>query len=280
MAAVAVRIAQKSGRRARAGLFEAATASVFWVCGRREESAARGSSSEGRSRSGLCRGVALALLVILPYRGPRRGSRARFPEDTSVQFMYLPTLRALFSLDIPTPDATAAIQALHIASATISRLVVSASSDGSAALFHLCARTSVPCSTSTHRIRRGVPEDLDHRSIVLVDPMDAMARLQLRRALALAGETPRRKPPTTILLRRGRTPTPRYRWSRRHARNPPGCHRRRIPDSQLRRSSSEMMTIRSITASRGRSGSRVLALYHGPSSHDGRDPAYPGTGSE
>jgi DNA-binding SARP family transcriptional activator len=29
---------------------------------------------------------------------------------------------------------------------------------------------------------------LDHRSVVLVDPMDAMARLQLARALALAGD--------------------------------------------------------------------------------------------
>jgi predicted Zn-dependent protease len=29
---------------------------------------------------------------------------------------------------------------------------------------------------------------LDHRSIVLVDPMDAMARVQLARALALSGD--------------------------------------------------------------------------------------------
>ena len=29
---------------------------------------------------------------------------------------------------------------------------------------------------------------LDHRSIVLVDPMDAMARLQLARALVLSGD--------------------------------------------------------------------------------------------
>jgi DNA-binding SARP family transcriptional activator len=34
---------------------------------------------------------------------------------------------------------------------------------------------------------------LDHRSIVLVDPMDAMARLQLARALALAGDTAKAK---------------------------------------------------------------------------------------
>jgi tetratricopeptide (TPR) repeat protein len=34
---------------------------------------------------------------------------------------------------------------------------------------------------------------LDHRSIVLVDPVDAMARLQLARALALSGDTVKAK---------------------------------------------------------------------------------------
>ena len=34
---------------------------------------------------------------------------------------------------------------------------------------------------------------LDHRSIVLVDPIDAMARLQLARALALSGDTAKAK---------------------------------------------------------------------------------------
>lgn len=34
---------------------------------------------------------------------------------------------------------------------------------------------------------------LDHRSIVLVDPMDALARLQLARALALSGDSVKAK---------------------------------------------------------------------------------------
>jgi len=34
---------------------------------------------------------------------------------------------------------------------------------------------------------------LDHRSMTIVDPMDAMARLQLARALALAGDTAKAK---------------------------------------------------------------------------------------
>jgi hypothetical protein len=34
---------------------------------------------------------------------------------------------------------------------------------------------------------------VDHRSIVLVDPMDALARLQLARALALTGDVAKAK---------------------------------------------------------------------------------------
>ena len=41
---------------------------------------------------------------------------------------------------------------------------------------------------------------LDHRSIVLVDPMDAMARLQLARALVLSGDTVKAKSTYNDLL--------------------------------------------------------------------------------
>jgi len=41
---------------------------------------------------------------------------------------------------------------------------------------------------------------VDHRNIVLVDPMDAMARLQLARALALSGDTVKAKSAYSDLL--------------------------------------------------------------------------------
>ncbi len=41
---------------------------------------------------------------------------------------------------------------------------------------------------------------LNHRSIVLVDPMDAMARLQLARALVLSGDTVKAKSAYNDLL--------------------------------------------------------------------------------
>src|SRR5689334_20727900 len=47
---------------------------------------------------------------------------------------------------------------------------------------YLAARQPAAAAAEFQRI-------LDHRSIVLVDPMDAMARLQLARALALLGDT-------------------------------------------------------------------------------------------
>jgi DNA-binding SARP family transcriptional activator len=53
-------------------------------------------------------------------------------------------------------------------------------------LAYLAARQPTAAAAEFQRI-------LDHRSIVLVDPMDAMARLQLARALALSGDTVKAK---------------------------------------------------------------------------------------
>jgi eukaryotic-like serine/threonine-protein kinase len=53
-------------------------------------------------------------------------------------------------------------------------------------LAYLAARQPAQAAVEFQRI-------LDHRSIVLVDPMDAFARLQLARALALAGENEQAK---------------------------------------------------------------------------------------
>jgi hypothetical protein len=104
--------------------------------------------------------------------------------------MYLPTLRALFSLNTPTPDATAALQALQAASRydlALGRIGFVGRFGGLYPIYvrglaYLAARQPAEAAAEFRRI-------LDHRSIVLVDPLDAMARLQLARALAGAGET-------------------------------------------------------------------------------------------
>jgi len=192
MSAVPVEISQRAGRRERAGLFEAGRA--VWEALYGNVAAARQSASKalalGTGRDvDYAAAFALALSGDLPRSRALAGDLAReFPEDTSVQFMHLPTLRALFSLS--ADDPAAAIQALQIAS----RYDLALGGVGFIGHFgglypiyvrgvaYLAARQPTEAAAEFQRI-------LDRRSITLVDPMDALARLQLARALALSGDT-------------------------------------------------------------------------------------------
>ena len=145
---------------------------------------------------------ALALAGDLPQSRTLAQKLARkFPEDTSVQSMYLPALRALFSLNLPTPDVAAATQALQTASRydlAIGRIGVVARYGGLYPMYvrglaYLAAQKPAEGAGEFQRI-------VDHRSMVLVDPMDALARLQLARALALSGDTVKAKSAYSNLL--------------------------------------------------------------------------------
>jgi serine/threonine protein kinase/tetratricopeptide (TPR) repeat protein len=189
--AVAVDIAQRSGRRERAALFD--TAPAAWEALYGNTAAAR---QKVTTVLDLARGrdVDYAAAFALSLSGDVARSRAladdlakNFPEDTSVQYLYLPTLRAMYSLN--AHDPAAAIHALQ----TAARYDLALGGIGFIGRFgglypiyvrglaHLAARQPVEAAGEFQRI-------LDHRSIVLVDPMDAMARLQLARALVLAGD--------------------------------------------------------------------------------------------
>ena len=162
MSAVAVEIAQQSGRRERAGLFEAARA--VWEAFYGNAAAARQSATKalelGRGREvDYAAAFALALSGDLPQSRALAEDLAReFPEDTSVQFMYLPTLRALFSLN--THDPAAAIQALQIASRydlALGRVGFIGRFGG---LYPIYVRGhGVPRGPSARRSRRRVPAD-------------------------------------------------------------------------------------------------------------------------
>ena len=214
MADGAVRIAQKSGRRERAGLFEGGTA--VWEAFYGNAAAARRSATRALELGRGGREVDYAAAFALALAGDLPKSRAlaevlerEFPEDTSVQFMYLPTLRALFSLNTPTPDAAAAIQALQTASRydlALGRVGFIGRFGGLYPIYvrglaHLAARQPAEAAAEFQRI-------LDHRSMVLVDPMDAMARLQLARALALSGDTVKAKSAYNDLLTRWKNADP------------------------------------------------------------------------
>jgi tetratricopeptide (TPR) repeat protein len=177
-------------------LFEAARA--VWEAFYGNAAAARQSATKALEL-GRGREVDYAAAFALALSGDPRRSRAlaedlarEFPEDTSVQFMYLPTLRALFSLN--THDPAAAIQALQVAS-RYDRALGGVGFIGRfgglypiyvRGLSYLAALQPTAAAIEFQRI-------LAHRSIVLVDPMDAMARLHLARAWALSGDNAKAK---------------------------------------------------------------------------------------
>jgi serine/threonine protein kinase/tetratricopeptide (TPR) repeat protein len=201
--AVAVEIAQRAGQGERAGLFEAGRA--VWEAFYGNAAAARKSASKalalGRGRDvDYAAAFALALSGDLPQSRRLAEDLAReYPESTFVQSMYLPTLRALSSLN--AHDPAAAIQALQSAS----RYDLALGGVGFIGRFgglypiyvrgmaYLAARQPAEAVGEFQRI-------VDHRSIVLVDPMDALARLQLARALALSGDTVKAKSAYNDLL--------------------------------------------------------------------------------
>jgi hypothetical protein len=111
----------------------------------------------------------------------------RFPEDTSVRFSYLPTLRALLSLNGHEPAA--AIQQLQASS----RFDFAMTGIGFNGLFGALGTVYVRglAYLAAHQPAQAVTEFrkfLDHPGVALVDPMGAMARLQLARALVLSGD--------------------------------------------------------------------------------------------
>jgi eukaryotic-like serine/threonine-protein kinase len=115
---VAVDIARRSGRRERAALFDAATAVWEAFYGNAAAAGQKATTALDLARG---RDVDYAAAFALILSGDVARSRALFddlaknlPEDTSVQYLYLPTLRALYSLT--AHDPTAAIHALQAAS--------------------------------------------------------------------------------------------------------------------------------------------------------------------
>lgn len=115
-----------------------------------------------------------------------------YPEDTFVQFMYLPTLRALFALK--SRDPAAAIEALQVASRYDLHTNGVAYIGRFGALYPIYVHgLAYLASGQPNEAAAEFQRILDHQSIVLVDPMGALARLQLARALALSANTVKAK---------------------------------------------------------------------------------------
>jgi hypothetical protein len=119
----------------------------------------------------------------------------RLPEDTRAQFIYAPTLRALLALNHSQPP-----KALELLQTTVPYELGSPNNSGSEFLLgsgslypvyvrglaYLAAHQGAAAAGEFQKI-------LDHRGIVLSDPIGALAHLQLGRAYALAGDKTKAK---------------------------------------------------------------------------------------
>ncbi len=128
----------------------------------------------------------------------------RFPEDTSVRFSYLPTLRALAALR--SNDPSRAIELLRPAATyEFAQPGISFYGAGGVAfgamyptyvrgLSYLALRKAAEAAAEFQKI-------LEHPGVVLEDPMGALARLQLARAWTMAGDVGKAKAAYEELLR-------------------------------------------------------------------------------
>jgi len=114
----------------------------------------------------------------------------RLPEDTSVQFTYVPTLGALLALNHSQPSK--AVELLQTAIPYEGGSPIEGGSEfllGAGNLYpayvrglaYLAAHRGAEAAAEFQKI-------LDHRGLVICDPVGALAHLQLGRAYALSGD--------------------------------------------------------------------------------------------
>jgi hypothetical protein len=163
-----------------------------------------GNAEEARRRSTLAlarsagRDVQYGAALAFAYVGDDGRARAladdlgkRFPEDTLVQFNYLPTLRA--KLAVSRGNAVEAIENLR-AAAPYELGQTTSSTYGWTALYSVFVRGET--YLAAHQGNEAAAEFqkiLAHRGIVVNQPIGALAHLQLGRAFALAGNKTKAK---------------------------------------------------------------------------------------
>ncbi len=132
----------------------------------------------------------------------------RFPEDTTVQQIYVPVIRAQVALNNHDPST-----AIHILQTSVAYELGSGLYPAYVrGLAYLAANQGVEAGGEFQKI-------LDHRGVVLNDPSGALAHLGLARAYALQGDTAKARAaskdfPHPLEGRRPRHSRPRRRQSR------------------------------------------------------------------
>ena len=138
-------------------------------------------------------GVVLALQGDLVRSQPLIDDLARrFPEDTSVRFTYLPTLRALQSLYRGEPAR--AVEQLQVSIPYEVATPRSATHGNFGAMYPVYFRGEAYLAQKQgQQAAAEFSKILSHRGVVGYDPVGALARLQLARAYALSGDRDKAK---------------------------------------------------------------------------------------
>lgn len=192
----AIALAQQIDHREKAALYETAAAAC-------EAHFGNGSAAKQRARAALKigkgRDVEYAAAFALAVAGDFSGAKIladdlekRFPEDTPVQFEYLPTLGALFALARNEPSK--AIELLQPSLAYDFAVPGTAFAANFGSLYPAYVRGEA--YLAAHRGAEAAAEFqkiLDHRGVVGADPVGALAHLQLGRAFALLGDKTKAK---------------------------------------------------------------------------------------
>jgi tetratricopeptide (TPR) repeat protein len=189
-------LAKQAGKRETAGIYEAAAAVCDAVYGRTAEARKRAHAALELSKG---RDVEYGAAFALAVAGDSAASQAladdlkkRFPEDTSVQFSYLPTLGALFAL--VHGDHAKAFEALQVAH-TYEFGQTGLAFFGYFGGLHPAYVRGQAYMKAQRETEAAVEfqQLLDHPGLVLADPIGVMARLQLGRIFALSGDKAKAK---------------------------------------------------------------------------------------
>ncbi len=172
---------------------------ALWLAGAAEREALFGNVTEARHQAQLAladsnsREVAYGAAFALALSGDTTRVQTlaadldkRFPQDTLVQFNFLPTLRALLALQ--RHDPSAALEDLR----TAEPYELSPPHELIGALYPIYVRgLAFRAAHQDEDAAREFEKIIDHRGIVGSDPVGVLAHLQFARALASAGDRER-----------------------------------------------------------------------------------------
>jgi eukaryotic-like serine/threonine-protein kinase len=183
--------AGRAGEKERAATFYAVSVLREALLGNADRAGQQAILAKGRASG---RDVDYGVALAMAYAGNTGPAQAltddlgkRFPEDTVVQFNYLPTLRAKLELLLSNPQEALVL----LATASPYELGLAAFDYYNwPSLYPVYVRGEA--YLAAHQGREAAAEFQkihDHRGIVLNEPIGALAHLQLGRAYALQGDT-------------------------------------------------------------------------------------------